>query len=78
MDSELEEMMQTQSKQELPVHPSHSPSVVWMVKLVSDPSQCVYGKAHCHKHILGKVRSRRLRKTFSSKRYYGENYEEIL
>ena len=78
LKSELEEMMQTQSKQELPVHPSHSRSVVWTVKLVSDPSQRVYGKAHCHLHILGKVRSRKLRKSFSSKKYYKENYEEIL
>ena len=68
MDSELGEMMQTQSKQELPVHPSHSRSVVWTVKLVSDPSQRVYGKAHCHLHILGKVRSKKLRKNLLIKK----------
>ena len=41
LDSELEEMLQTQSKPELPVYPSHSQSVEWAVKLVSEASQCV-------------------------------------
>ena len=78
LKSELEEMMQTQSKPELPVYPSHSQSVERAVKLVSEASQCVFGKARRHQHILGKVRSRKLRKSFSSKKYYEENYEEIL
>ena len=41
LDSELEEMLQTQSKPELPVYPSHSQSVERAVKLVSEASQCV-------------------------------------
>ena len=60
------------------MYPSHSQSVERAVKLVSEASQCVYGQARRHQHILGKVKSRKLRKSFSSKGYYEENYEEIL
>ena len=77
-DLEIKEMLENHTKPALPIFPSHSQSVEQAVKLVSEASVCVYGQEHRHQHICGKVLSRNLRKSFSSKPYYEENYDDIL
>jgi len=75
---ELVKMLDDQRKPDLPIFPSHSQSVERAVKLVSEATQCVYGTERRHQHICGKLQSRKLRKSFSSKSYYEENYDDVL
>ena len=75
-DLELKEMLENQTKPSLPIFPSHSQSVDRSVKLVSEASVCVYGQEHRHQHICGKVLSRNERKSFTSKSYYDESYDD--
>ena len=77
-DLELKEMLENRTKPSLPIFPSHSQSVERAVKLVSEASVCVYGQERRHQHICGKVLSRNLRKSFASKSYYEETYDDIL
>ena len=79
-NDDLEKMIAENSKPDLPIFPSHSQSVERAVKLVSDASMCVYGCQRRHEHICGKITSKlsKLRKSFASKSYYEESYEDIF
>ncbi|XP_065645679.1 uncharacterized protein LOC136076138 [Hydra vulgaris] len=77
-DEEIVEKLLSGEKIDLPGLPSHSQSVERSVQLVSMDSRTVFGKEARHKHILAKILSKKHRKSFKSKRYYGETYDDIF
>ena len=77
-DEEIISKISSEEKLEIPDLPSHSQSVERSVKLVSEASNCVYGFESRHRHILAKNLSRKHRKSFISKGYYTQSYDDIF
>ena len=59
---------------------SHLPSHFTVLRdlLVSEASDCVFGKEPWLKDIMAKILSRKHRKSFITKGYYNETYDVIF
>lgn len=76
--SYLFEMLKNGEKLQIPSFPGHSQSVERAVKLVSEPSQRVYGFKNRHDWITSSLVSHSLRPKFLSKGQYTNQYDSIF
>lgn len=76
-DEEIQSLMDTNIKPDIPDLPSHSQGVERSVKLVTEASHHVYGFQNRHRSSLTKVLSRKMRHSFMSKGHYSQSYDNV-